>query len=509
MLDDTDFSYTTNGHDPERDDGYYPKDVDVVALEQAVEVAKDVATRIAAFTPWAAAQRADGWPTTDIEHEAKKISDALDLPWKKVFEAIERGYEVHFGLTNIDYLQRVLGQAAAFEKRLKQKPEVGMASVLDDVHAFLGRFIVFPSVAAHIAVALWIFHTHLMRVWETTPRLAVLSAELESGKSRVLEVMMTLVPKPIWAVNVSANYLFRKFGEAGEDEQPPTILYDEVDAVFGPKAKGDHEDIRALLNAGYRKGAVAGRCVVNGKKVGTEDIPAYGAVALAGIGDLPSTIMSRAVIIRMKRRAAHERIEPWRQRIHTKEGESLRDRIEAWAQIAMDNVTWPQLPPSVDDRQGDIWEPLIAVAEAVGGEWPERAREAAVFLVKQSRGGAESLGVLLLKDIEKVFPKDDANVGTKGLLALLHALDESPWSDLKGKPLAPRGLAKLLKEYGIESKQVRVGEWTGKGYEREHFHDAWSRYVSDPKSTSETESETDLGKATKHAKQGNRGVLTG
>src|SRR6516165_6734896 len=112
---------------------------------------------------------------------------------------------------------------------------------------------------------------------------------------------MTLVPAPIWAVNVTANYLFRKIGEGSEEEQPPTILYDEIDTVFGPKAKGDHEDTRAILNAGYHKGAVAGRCVVNGQKVGTEEIPAYSAVALAGIGDLPDTIMSRSVIIRMKK----------------------------------------------------------------------------------------------------------------------------------------------------------------------------------------------------------------
>jgi hypothetical protein len=402
-FDDTTGAYPfPNGSDPgqrEFGGGSYPADIDVAALIRALDEAENDTARYEAITEWAASMRSD-WESTDIEYEAKRITDARDLPWKKVFEAIEDGYEIHFGLTRKPYLQRMMHKVSEFERKRNANPEAGMASVLDDVHGFLGRFIVFPSKAAHIATTLWVFHAHLMSVWETTARLAALSAEWGSGKSRLLEVMMTLVPSPIWAVNVTANYLFRKIGEGSQNGQPPTILYDEVDTVFGSKAKGDHEDIRSLLNAGYHKGAVAGRCVVNGKKVGTEEIPAFCAVVLASIGDLPDTIMSRAVIIRMKRRAANERIEPWRQRIHSKEGKALRDRIEIWVQKTTAQITWPELPPGIDDRQADIWEPLIAVADVAGGEWPQRAREAAVFLVSQFRGRGESLGVLLLKDIK-------------------------------------------------------------------------------------------------------------
>ena len=50
-----------------------------------------------------------------------------------------------------------------------------------------------------------------------------------------------------------------------------------------------------LLNAGHRRHSTAGRCVVVGKTVKTEELPAYCAVALAGLGDLPDTIMSRSI----------------------------------------------------------------------------------------------------------------------------------------------------------------------------------------------------------------------
>src|SRR5262245_17444756 len=97
-----------------------------------------------------------------------------------------------------------------------------------------------------------------MDAWDSTPRLAFLSAEKSSGKTRALEITELLVPRPILSVNFTPAYLFRK---VANEEGAPTILHNEIDTVFGPKAK-DNEEIRGLLNAGHRKGAVAGRCVV-------------------------------------------------------------------------------------------------------------------------------------------------------------------------------------------------------------------------------------------------------
>src|SRR3954467_2912653 len=209
----------------------------------------------------------------------------------------------------------------------RQKPKaLNGAKVLEEVHAFLGRFVAYPSKEAQVAHTLWISHTHLMEAWESTPRIAFLSPEPGSGKTRALEVSELLVPRPVEAVNVTPAYLFRKVGdEAGA----PTILHDEIDTVFGPKAK-DNEEIRGLLNAGHRRGAVAGRCVVRGKLVETEEIPAYCAVALAGLGGLPDTILSRSVILRMRRRAPRERVEPYRRRSHSAAGHAIRERLAAW-----------------------------------------------------------------------------------------------------------------------------------------------------------------------------------
>lgn len=357
------------------------------------------------------------------------------------------------------------------------------AELLNEIYCYIGKFISYPSRHAHLAHTLWIAHTHAMERWDSTPRIAFLSPEPGSGKSRCLEVSELLVPRPVEAVNVTPAYLFRKVAdEAGR----PTILFDEVDTVFGPKAK-DNEEIRGLLNAGHRRGAVAGRCVVRGKLVETEEIPAYCAVALAGLGGLPDTIISRCVVVRMRRRAPNEMVEPFRRRINGPEGEDLRGRLSEWSERAVapavDN--YPAIPPSINDRDADVWEPLLAVADAAGGDWPQRARVAAVALVADSKRETPSLGVKLLSDIKEAFGDND-HMGTEALLVKLHKLDESPWGDLKGTPLDARGLARRLNPYDIKPANIRhLGEVV-KGYKRTDLHDAWQRYLGPPAHESAT-----------------------
>jgi hypothetical protein len=361
-------------------------------------------------------------------------------------------------------------------------------AILDEVHAFLGRFVAYPSTAAHVAHTLWVAHTHLMDAWESTPRIAFLSPEPGSGKTRALEVSELLVPLPVEAINVTPAYLFRK---VGDEKGRPTVLYDEIDTVFGPRAK-ENEEIRGLLNAGHRRGAVAGRCVVKGKTVETEEIPAYCAVALAGLGWLPETILSRAIVARMRRRAPGEHIEPYRRRVHAPEGHPIRDRLATWARTMEASLSnaWPVMPEGIVDRDSDVWEPLLAVADAAGGDWPTRARCSAVALVAASRESVPSLGVRLLSDLRTVFGEKSA-MATDNILAALNALEEAPWGEiLKGKPLNALALAQRLRQYGVSSKNVREGERVVKGYTADDLADAWSRYLppsSDRAATSATD----------------------
>jgi hypothetical protein len=345
------------------------------------------------------------------------------------------------------------------------------ALLLADTEIFVGRFVIYPSEHAKVAHVLWIAHAHLMQVWDSTPRLAFLSPEPASGKTRALEVTELLVPAPVEAVNVSPAYLFRKVGETN-----CTILFDEIDTVFGPKAK-ENEEIRGLLNAGHRRGAVAGRCVVRGNVVETEEIPAYCAVALAGLGWLPDTLLSRSIIIRMRRRKPGEKVKPFRRRTELSAGNKLKARLAGWAKLVQASISWPVMPPGVEDRDADMWEALIAVAKAAGGIWPDRASRAALALIKEARDREPSLGIRLLADLKTVFGNAQ-EMTTASILQALHILAESPWNDLKGRPLNDRGLAMRLRQYGIKPKVVRIDEdTTARGYTAESLHDAWETYL--------------------------------
>jgi hypothetical protein len=221
--------------------------------------------------------------------------------------------------------------------------------------------------------------------------------------------------------------------------------------------------------------------VVQGKTVTTEEIPAYCGVALAGLGWLPDTIMTRAVVVRMRRRAPNERVEPYRRRDEAARGHALRDQLAAWA--AAHEAKWaetrPDMPDAIVDRDADVWEALLVIADAAGGEWPKRARAAAVELVKAAKARDPSLGIRLLADLRTVFiMADDAKaMFTTDILKQLRALDDAPWDNIKGDALDARGLAWRLHQFDVESKQVRVGDVTGKGYRRVDLHDVWVRYL--------------------------------
>jgi len=359
------------------------------------------------------------------------------------------------------------------------------AALLDEVERFHRRFNAFPSEAAYVAVALWDAHAHLLDCFDSTPRLAFLSPEPGSGKSRALEIVETLVPQPMVAVNASAAALFRAVSGAGGR---PTILFDEIDTVFGPKA-GENEELRGFLNAGHRRSGVTYRCVGDGANQSVQAFPSYCAVAVAGLGSLPDTILTRSVIIRMRRRAPNEKVEPFRQRLHEKEGHALRDRLAAWAEQVRPMVdgVFPEMPEGVTDRPADVWEPLIAVADAAGGTWPQRARAACAELVSAARvDDRGSLGIRLLTDLrDHVFNGID-RLPTVAILDRLHSLEESPWADYYGKPLDARRLAKLLREYvtadntPIVTRNIKNGQSVLKGYYAEDLWDAWQRYCPPP-----------------------------
>jgi hypothetical protein len=348
------------------------------------------------------------------------------------------------------------------------------AALLDDVAAFIGRYVA-CSAAGRDAGALWIAHTHAFEAAETSPRFAPLSAEPQSGKTRYLEVLKLLVRAPLFAVNISEAALFRVI-----EARRPTVLHDEIDAVFGPKAR-DREDLRAMLNAGYERGATVERCVGEGSKLTVKSFPVFAPVAMAGIGKLPETVALRSIVVRMKRRAPNEPVAKLRRRQVAPEADMLRSRLEAWAaaHLAVLADAEPDMPDELDDRAADIWEPLVAIADAAGGDWPARARDAAKALFGARRDDEATIGVRLLADARDVFG-DTQGFASGDLAGRLAAIEGAPWSDWTDKGFTPHALAKLLRRYDIRPDLHWLDSVKIRGYRRADFEDAWARYLTPP-----------------------------
>ena len=346
-----------------------------------------------------------------------------------------------------------------------------LRTALASAQTFIANYVVLTPEQA-VACALWVCHTYALDAADTTPYLAITSAEKQSGKTVLLDVLESISHKPWRAVRPSEAVLFRKI-----EKDTPTLLLDEVDTIWGPKARAEDEGLRALLNAGFRrKGSTVPRCV--GPSMTLRDFATYCPKAIAGIGDLPDTVADRSIPIRMERKRRGDRVARWRWRDVEMIASAVRECIESalGALCALLAEARPSLPDELNDRAQDAWEPLLAIAEQAGGEWPELARTAAVTLM---RGRVEEapIGARLLADIHGCL-NGHTRIATSDLLEDLVALEDAPWGDWGGRPITGRRLAGLLRPYKIAPRNE--GGW--RGYFASDFSDAWERYTLSPQS---------------------------
>lgn len=348
------------------------------------------------------------------------------------------------------------------------------AVLLDQLKAAMADFVILPSEESLDAVVLWAAATHLQPSWQHAPRLAVVGPAKRCGKSRLLDILTETVHNPVITVNSTAAAIFRSI-----TEEPPTLLVDEADTIFGsPKVAEKNEEMRGLLNAGHQRDRYVLRVVGNDHT--PHRFHTFAMAAIAGIGDLPDTIMDRSIVVRMRRRAAGERVSPYRTKRDSPALHELRARLAQWAASLTEQAL--RLEPSmpVEDRAADTWEPLVIVADLAGGPWPDRARHACAHMVAAEAEAEQDhpSNARILADIRRIFHAkgEQEHLSTDEILYALNGDPEAPWAEYGRGGLTPRGLGAMLREYGISSGNVRVGEIQRKGYTRGKFTDAWKRY---------------------------------
>jgi Protein of unknown function (DUF3631)/Bifunctional DNA primase/polymerase, N-terminal len=347
------------------------------------------------------------------------------------------------------------------------KPVDGDALILALVRRIRSHVVMSPEAA--LTVALWI-----MFAWVHdeaaihSPILMVTSPEAECGKTTLLGLVGFLVPRSLSSVGISPAALFRAI-----EKWQPTLIIDEADAAFV-----QNEDLRAVINSGWTRGQGVVRCDGDDNEPRLFSTFCPKAIGLKG-KKLPDTTASRAIVIELKRKLAHENVADFRH-VDDPGLEELRQRLLRWA---IDNSkvlreASPTLPHGFAHRVAANWHLSLAIAEAAGGEWPEKAREAAAAIAKLKATLDASIGIQLLSDIRAAFGSGIDRLFSSTLIDKLTADPEGPWAEYnRGKPFTQKQLASRLRDYGILSETVWIDGKSAKGYKRAAFEDAWTRYL--------------------------------
>jgi putative DNA primase/helicase len=376
------------------------------------------------------------------------------------------------------------GTPIIFNEPLPWPNPVNGAQLLNQIIETLNRFLVLPKHGAH-TVALWILFTYVFNVMKICPILIANSPEKRCGKTSLLKLILELARMAFPTSNIPAAPLFRLI-----EQYHPTICMDEMDTYLK-----DNPELGGIINSGHdKKLAFTTRCV--GDDFEVRFFSTWTPKALAIIGeswDKKGTLPDRSIIIRMPRKKQSEVVE----RLRHFDGSELKRMCIRWAGDhvrELENAI-PEIPASLNDRAADNWEPLLAIADLIGGDWPERARKAAIAL-SGIEERSDSLNTELLADIREILKEHGGEyISTKELIEKLCADDDAPWASYnRGKPITARQLAKRLRDFEITVNQTRrIGKLTVKGYKCNQFSESFERYLTDTPAVSVTQSQTNSG----------------
>jgi hypothetical protein len=264
-------------------------------------------------------------------------------------------------------------------------------------------------------------------------------------------------------------------------------MIDECDTFLS-----GNDELRGVLNAGHRRGQYCIRCV--GEDNDPVAFDPFGAKCLAMIGRFPDTLADRSLLIHIRRRSPEESLERVRLDRLDADMEPLSRKCARWVEDHFDELKAadPEVPNELNDRARDNWRVLLSIADAVGGAWPAKAREAATLTSDQD-DDERSAKSMLLEDFRRLF--DERNVDQLASADVVEALvlmEERPWPEwYRGNPITARGVAKLLRDYKIKPRQLWIDGNKTRGYSRDAFEDTWRHYLDSGGSTGRTIANTE------------------
>lgn len=391
------------------------------------------------------------------------------------------------GKTNADNLrdqsQNPETQSPDYWTEDRKYEDCDFVAVLDSLVSYLRQYLVCDDHQFTI-LALWIVHTFTFKEFPTTAYLDISSPEPQCGKTRCLELLNQLCDSASFVTGASpATLINRLLSERSMEEiefedgelfyNPPDChLLDDCQHTFGPS---ERQPLVAMLNSGSRKSTRY--------MLGSVEYGLFGPKAFAGNARLVRSLASRCIPIIFRRKKPSEMVArfdpgaPLPPEIAAARN-SLNSIVPDWIAEFADE-TPHNLPPGLTAHQQDCAEPLLHVANAIGGHWPDRARAAIVAAFELVE---DSEPVQLLADIRASFllHGNPVHLTTADLLASLISCDDRPWSSWPANPLkSSRRLGGLLSPFQIGPSNLKIEPGKVlKGYRLKDFQDSWERYLS-------------------------------
>lgn len=400
-----------------------------------------------------------------LEYERTRQAEAERMGISRI-AILDAEVEKRRSKPNVD--QSGFGQRITFDEIEPWEHPVNGDELLSKLHAEVLRFVITDDAEA-IAAALFVLHTFAFDHAEISPILFITGPTKRCGKTVLLSLLSRLVNRPLAASSTSAAGLYRTV-----ELHRPTVLIDEVDTFLS-----GNEELRGLLNSGHTRDAAF---FITCAKVGDDYEPrrwsTWAPKVFSGIGRIADTIEDRAVIVKMRRKLPSQKTEKLRRRIQFTELRQQCVRFIADHSEAIRSAD-PAVPDTLNDRAADNWSVLFALADSCGPIWGARARQAAITL---SGGDNESTGdgAQLLADIADCFNSANTDrFASKELCERLGRIEGRSWAEF-GKnqcPISPNQLANMLREFGVSSRSVAIGDKRPKGYLWQDFADAFSRYL--------------------------------
>ncbi|MCZ6769351.1 MAG: DUF3631 domain-containing protein [Acidobacteria bacterium] len=326
------------------------------------------------------------------------------------------------------------------------KHEAG-STVIDQVAVFLERFVFLKNKSLYLLIALWVVATYLVETFDYIAYIFAYSAKPQSGKSRLLEVLDELVLNSSGVlISPTPAVLFRT-------AHHNTQLLDEVDTLQNV------DDLRGMLNAGFRKGGTVPRMEQDGDGgFRVVYFPVFGPRAIAGIGRkiLNQTTRDRTFSFDMVRQTKGEKREKFRLRKLESEITTLVDEIILWvcehepevAKLYGQDFSYLE---NFRDRTIDITEPLAAILEAAYKGHPQLEEKRQTFLeaiaLTRNDQPEEIKELGIIQELARLAEKENPLVGNSTELAEM-------CSNLLDKP-SEYDISQTLRKYGFQTKSKR------------------------------------------------------